>query len=585
VPAKLRSSEWFAGEDEWTVSTRSCLRSEGFSSEVFKNRPVIGVCNTWSELANCNAHLKPIAEAVKRGVWAAGGFPLEFPTISLGEPMMKPTTMMFRNLMAMDVEESIRANPLDGVVLLTSCDKTTPAAIMGASSVDLPTIVVTGGPQRAGHFRGKPVGSGTDLWKYWDERRKGNMSDEEWAEFENSIVRSGGHCGVMGTASTMSSIVEALGMGLPGCAAIPAVDSGRLVLAGYSGRRIVDMVKEDLKISKVMTPKAFANAIRVDMAIGGSTNAIIHFVAMAGRLGYHLPLTAFDEFSRTTPVLANIRPNGEYMMEDFFHAGGVQAVMKNLGELLHLDALTVTGKAIGESIKHASSHIPDVIRSRDNPIYAEGGTVALFGNLAPDGAIIKQSAASAHLLKHKGRAVVFASYAEYLDRYNDLNLDVTADDILVLQSTGPKGFPGMPEYGKLPLPLKLINQGVTDMVRISDARMSGTGFGTVVLHVSPESRAGGPLAVVRTGDQIELDVNRRSLELLISDDEMQARLKVWKAPKQHFTRGYGKLYEERVLQANEGCDFDFLVDSDKKEMIFSFGSADEQKQAEPVGRR
>jgi dihydroxy-acid dehydratase len=576
VAGKLRSAGWFGGEDEWTIASRACLRSEGFSSEVFKNRPVIGVCNTWSELANCNAHLKPIAEAVKRGVWAAGGFPLEFPTISLGEPLMKPTTMMFRNLMSMDVEESIRANPIDGVVLLTSCDKTTPAALMGASSVDLPTIVVTGGPQRAGHFRGKPVGSGTDLWKYWDERRKGKMSDEEWSEFENSIVRSGGHCGVMGTASTMSSIVEALGMGLPGCATIPAVDSGRLVLAEESGRRIVQMVKEDLNLSKIMTPQAFANAIRVDMAIGGSTNAIIHFVAMAGRLGYHLPLMAFDEFSRTTPVLANIRPNGQYMMEDFFYAGGVQAVMKNLGDLIHHDVLTVTGKPIGESIKKAAVHIPDVIRTCDNPIFSEGGTVVLFGNLAPDGAIIKQSAASGLLLKHRGRAVVFPSYADYLERYNDLNLDVRPNDILVLQGTGPKGFPGMPEYGKLPLPLKLINHGVTDMVRISDARMSGTGFGTVVLHVTPESRVGGPLAVVRTGDQIELDVERRNLELLISDDELKARLKAWKPPAAHFTRGYGKLYEEHVLQANEGCDFDFLVDKEKKLMNISFGSAQEK---------
>ena len=576
MSVKLRSSEWLGGDDEWSVASRSCLRSEGFSSEVFKNRPVIGICNTWSELANCNAHLKPIAEAVKRGVWAAGGFPLEFGTMSLGEPLMKPTTMMFRNLLAMDVEETIRANPIDGVVLLTSCDKTTPAAIMGAASVDVPTIVVTGGPQRAGHFRGKPVGSGTDLWKYWDERRSGKMSDKEWSEFENSIVRSGGHCGVMGTASTMSSIVEALGMGLPGCAAIPAVDSARLVLAEESGRRILQMVKEDLRISKVMTPKAFANAIRVDMAIGGSTNAIIHLVAMAGRLGYHLPLTAFDEFSRTTPVLANIRPNGTFMMEDFFYAGGVQAVMKNLGNLLHLDALAVTGRPIGEPLKQAAVHLPEVIRTRDNPIYPEGGTVALFGNLAPDGAIIKQSAASGILLKHRGRAVVFSSYAEYMARYNDMDLDVRPNDILVLQDTGPKGFPGMPEYGKLPLPLKLIKHGVTDMVRISDARMSGTGFGTVVLHVSPESRVGGPLAVVRTGDQIELDVPRRSLELLISDDELKSRLQAWKPPQQHYTRGYGKLYEERVLQAHEGCDFDFLVDKEKKEMIFSFGPVAEQ---------
>jgi L-arabonate dehydrase len=585
VSKKLRSSEWLGGEDEWSVAGRSCLRSEGFSSEVFKNRPVIGVCNTWSELANCNAHLKPLAEAVKRGVWAAGGFPLEFGTISLGEPLMKPTTMMFRNLLAMDVEETLRANPIDGVVLLTSCDKTTPASIMGAASVDIPTIVVTGGPQRAGHFRGKPVGSGTDLWKYWDERRSGKMSDKEWAEFENSIVRSGGHCGVMGTASTMSSIVEALGMGLPGCAAIPAVDSGRLVLAENSGRRIVQMVKEDLRISQIMTPMAFANAIRVDMAIGGSTNAIIHFVAMAGRLGYHLPLTAFDEFSRTTPVLANIRPNGEYMMEDFFHAGGVQGVMKNLSDLLHLDAITVTGKSIGEPLREAAVHLPDVIRPRDNPIYPEGGTVALFGNLAPDGAIIKQSAASTSLLKHRGRAVVFASYSDYMARYNDLDLDVNADDVLVLQGTGPEGYPGMPEYGKMPMPLKLINQGVQDMVRISDARMSGTGFGTVVLHVSPESRAGGPLAVVKTGDQIELDVARRSLELLVSDEELKSRLQAWKAPKRHYTRGYGKLYEEHVLQANQGCDFDFLVDDEKKEMVFSFGESAADRQPESVARR
>jgi L-arabonate dehydrase len=585
VTSKLRSAEWFGGEDEWSVASRSAIKSEGFGPQAFQNKPVIGICNSWSELANCNAHLRTVAEAVKRGVWAAGGFPLEFPTISLGEPLMKPTTMMFRNLMAMDVEESIRANPMDGVVLLSSCDKTIPAQIMGAIPCDLPTIVVTGGPQRAGHFRGRPVGSGTDLWKYWDERRSGRMSEREWCEFECNIVRSAGHCGVMGTASTMASIVEALGLGLPGCAAIPAVDSGRSSLAEESGSRIVEMVREDLLISKILSLKAFANAIRVDMAIGGSTNAIIHLVAMAGRLGYHLPLTAFDEFSRTTPVLANVRPNGQFMMEDFFHAGGVAGVMKNLGYLLQRDAITVSGKTMGETLETSAVHLPDVIRSRDNPIYSEGGTVALFGNLAPDGAIIKQSAASKHLLKHTGRAVVFSSYKEYMDRYNDVNLDVNADDILVLQGTGARGYPGMPEYGKLPMPLKLINQGVTDIVRISDARMSGTGFGTVVLHVAPESSVGGPLAVVRTGDLIELDVAQRKLNLLISDAELESRLSAWKAPKRHFTRGYGKLFENHVLQANEGCDFDFLVDEDKKQMDFSSLSWKTDKEAVPVGRK
>lgn len=491
------------------------MRSQGFGPEIFQSKPVIGICNSWSELVNCNAHLRQVADAVKRGVWAAGGFPLEFPTISLGEPFMKPTTMMFRNLMAMDVEETIRANPLDGVVLLCSCDKTIPAQLLGAISCDLPTIVVTGGPQRSGRFRGKPVGSGTDLWKYWDERRSGEMNDEQWCEFEGNIVRSAGHCGVMGTASTMASIVEAIGLSLPGCAATPAVASGRYVLAEASGARAVALVREDLRPSMILTPQTFANAIRVDMAIGGSTNAIIHLIAMAGRLGYELPLSAFDELSRTTPVLANVRPNGEYMMEDFFYAGGVSGVMKNLEDLLHLDAITVTGKTLDENLRSASVHLPDVIRSMESPIFPQGGTAVLFGNLAPNGAVIKQSAASKHLLRHKGRAVVFASYKEYLQHADDPELDVNPDDVLVLQDTGPKGFPGMPEYGKMPLPLKLIRQGVTDMVRISDARMSGTGFGTVVLHVAPESRSGGPLAVVRTGDWIELDVERRTLQLLI----------------------------------------------------------------------
>ncbi|PYV07517.1 MAG: dihydroxy-acid dehydratase, partial [Acidobacteria bacterium] len=504
------------------------------------NRPVIGIANSWSELNNCNSHLRQVAEAVKRGVLMAGGLPLEFPVISLGEVLMKPTAMMFRNLMSMDVEECIRANPLDGVVLLCGCDKTTPAMIMGAASADVPAVVVTGGPMLRGMWRDQELGSGTDVWKYWDLLRAGRISDEEWCEIESCISRSHGHCMVMGTASTMASVAEALGMTLPGCAAIPAPDSRRMALAEESGRRIVEMAREDLRPTKVLTREAFENAIRVDMAIGGSTNAIIHLVAMAGRVGIDLPLELFDAISRQTPFIANVRPSGKYLMEDFFYAGGIPAVMRELLTLLHRDALTVTGHSVEENVRSARVHKEDVILPLERALYPEGGTVVLRGNLAPNGAVLKQTAASPNLLRHAGRAVVDASR------------------VLVLKNAGPRGAPGMPEWGQLPIPAKLLRQGVTDMVRISDARMSGTSYGTVALHVDPESSLGGTLALVENGDTIELDVERRALNLAVPDEELARRRARWTPPEPHYGRGYGRLFLDHVTQAHEGCDFDFL---------------------------
>ncbi len=555
---RLRSQDWFGRKDEQGMIHRAWMRAEGFHEQVFQNKPVIGICNSWSELTNCNAHLRLVAEAVKRGVWQAGGFPLEFPTISLGEAVMRPSTMLYRNLMAMDVESSIRANPLDGVVLLCGCDKTTPAQLMGAASVNIPAIVVPGGPMLRGMWRGKEIGSGTDIWKYWDELRAGRISEEEWCEIEGSISRSAGHCMVMGTASTMTSLTEALGMTLTGCANIPAPDSRRYAFAEASGRRIVEMVYEDLKPSDIITQKAIENAITVDMAIGGSTNAIIHLIALAGRLGIKLPLSLFDEISRRTPFIANVRPSGKYLMEDFFYAGGIPAVMKEISSLLHLDAMTVTGKTIGENIRNARCYNSEVIRSMDNPLHREGGTVILYGNLAPHGAVIKQTAADPKLLKHRGRAVVFENYEEMRQRVDDPNLDVDETCVLVLKNAGPKGGPGMPEWGQLPIPSKLLRKGVEDMVRISDARMSGTSYGTVVLHISPESAVGGPLAIVQNGDLIELDIPNRKINLLVSDEEINRRLAAWKPPKPPYDRGYEKLYLDHVLQAHEGVDFDFL---------------------------
>jgi L-arabonate dehydrase len=556
--SKLRSREWFGERDLAGLTHRAYLRAEGFSSRVFDGKPVVGICNSWSELTTCNAHLRQVADAVKRGVWAAGGFPLEFPTISLGEVLMKPTTMLYRNLMAMDVEESIRAYPLDAVVLLCGCDKTTPAQLMGAASADVPALMVPGGPMLRGMWRGQALGSGTDTRRYWSEKRAGRLSDEEWCEIESCISRSAGHCMVMGTASTMTSLAEALGMTLSGSANIPAADSRRLAIAEESGRRAVEMARDDLRPSRVLTRQAFENAIRVNMAIGGSTNAVIHLVAIAGRLGIQLPLEKFDEISRSTPMIANIRPSGAFLMEDLFYAGGLPAVMKELGALLDLSALTVTGKSLGESFAGASCFNREVIKSLNQPLQPEGGTVILKGNLAPHGAVLKQSAASSQLLKHKGRALVFENRADLMARVADPKLDVNESRVLVLKNAGPKGGPGMPEWGDLPIPAKLLKAGVRDMVRLSDARMSGTSYGTVVLHVSPESAVGGPLAIVKNGDWIELDVHARRLELEISNAQLKKRLKGWCAPQPHYQRGYGKMFLEHILQAHEGCDFDFL---------------------------
>ncbi len=560
---KLRSQNWFNGVTLNSFVNRSWTGAQGFSRDVFGDRPVIGICNSWSELTNCNAHLRLVAEAVKRGVWEAGGLPLEFPTISLGEALMKPTTMLYRNLMAMDVEESIRANPVDGVVLLCGCDKTTPAQIMGAASANIPAIMVTGGPMLTGRWRDEEIGSGTDAFRFWDMVRSGRMTEEEFVEIESCMSRSAGHCMVMGTASTMTSLAEALGLTLTGCANIPAPDSRRMAIAQQSGRRIVEMVREDLRPSQILTRAALENAIRVDMAIGGSTNAVIHLVAIAGRLGIDLKLETFDEISRTTPFLANIKPSGKYMMEAMFYAGGIPALMHEIADLLHLDAMTVTGKTIGENIADAVIHNHDVIRPRFEPLHHEGGTVILHGNLAPDGAVLKQTAAASRLLQHRGRAVVFKSREDLLERIDDPDLDVDGDSVLVLQNGGPRGAPGMPEWGQLPIPRKLLDQGITDVVRISDARMSGTSYGTVVLHVAPEAAVGGPLAIVRDGDMIELDVARRELHLDLPEAEIQARLSGWQPPAPHYERGFGWLFLEHVLQANQGCDFDFLRAIDK----------------------
>jgi len=554
-----RSRKWFEGPEYYAFSRRAWLRSEGFGPDIFDGKPVIGICNSWSELNNCNAHLRQVAEAVKRGVWAAGGVPLEFPTISLGEMFMKPTAMLFRNLMAMDVEECIRANPLDGVVLLSGCDKTTPAQLMGAASAGLPAIMVTGGPMLAGEWRGRKLGSGTDGRKLFDQYRTGRITEEEWCEVEACIARTSGHCTVMGTASTMAGVAEALGMTLPGCAAIPAPDSRRMMIAEQSGRRIVDMVAEQLTPSRILTRDAFHNAITTLMALGGSTNAVVHLCAIAGRLGIDLPLEEFDRLSRRTPCIVNVKPSGEYVMEDLFHAGGVPAVMKEIEHLLKGDAITASGRTMQENLAAAVCGNRDVIRTAAAPLSAEGGISVLTGNLAPDGAVIKPTAASANLLQHRGLAIVFETRDEMMARIDDPDLPVDAGSVLVMKNCGPKGGPGFPEWGQIPLPRKLIDQGVTDVVRISDARMSGTSFGTVVLHISPESAIGGPLAIVRTGDEIILDYAGRRIDVALSDQQISARLKEFRPPPSHYARGYGKLFLDHVTQAHLGCDFDFLA--------------------------
>jgi dihydroxy-acid dehydratase len=558
VTRKLRSQEWWFGKDYYNFARRAWMRSEGFTADIFENRPVIGICNSWSELNNCNLHLKGVAEAVKRGVWRAGGFPLEFPTISLGEMLMKPTTMLYRNLMSMDVEESIRANPIDGVVLLCGCDKTTPAQIMGAASADVPAIVVTGGPMLSGQWRDRKLGAGTDGRKLFELFRTGRLTEEEWCEIEGGIARSAGHCTVMGTASTMAAVAEAMGMTLPGCAAIPAPDSRRLAIAEMSGQRIVAMVWEDLRPSKIMTREALENAITLDMAIGGSTNAVIHLLAIAGRLGIDLNLDEFDRISRRTPCIVNLKPSGQYLMEDFFEAGGVPAVMNEILSLLHAGAVTANGRTVGENVEGAPCWNRDVIRAASEPLSTEGGTVVLRGNLAPRGAVVKQTAATPRLLQHRGPAYVFEHHEQMREQIDWPDLPVSRDTVLVMKSCGPRGAPGFPEWGQIPMPRVLLDQGVEDMVRVSDARMSGTSFGTVVLHVAPESAAGGPLAAVKTGDEVELDTAGRRLTLHVAPEEIDRRLRSRSAALPHYERGYGWMFMQHVNQADEGCDFDFL---------------------------
>jgi L-arabonate dehydrase len=556
---RLRSRNWFGRMDLDGFAHRAWLKNEGFSDVMFDGRPVVGIANSWSELTNCNAHLRQVAEAVKRGVLSAGGFPLEFPTISLGEVLMKPTTMLFRNLMAMDVEECIRAYPLDSVVLLSGCDKTTPAMLMGAASADVPSIMVTGGPMLRGKWRQDELGSGTGLWRLWAELRAGRITEEDLCEAESCMARSPGHCMVMGTASTMASMAEALGMTLPGNAAIPAPDSRRLAMAEMAGRRAVEMAAAGgAKPSEILTARAFDNAIRTLMAIGGSTNAVIHLLAIAGRAGVPLDLKRFDELSRTTPFLVNLQPSGKYLMEDFFYAGGLPVVLKELLPLLHGGAPTVNGHSLADNVRDARCWNEDVIRPLGVPLASEGGLAILTGNLCPDGAVIKVSAASPHLMTHRGRAVVFKDHADLHQRIDDPSIAIDESSVLVLQHVGPKGAPGMPEWGAAPVPARLLQRGVKDMVRISDARMSGTSYGTVVLHVAPESAVGGPLALVRDGDEIELNVPARTLSLRVDEAELARRKAAWTPRPPHFTRGYGQLFLEHVLQANEGVDFDYL---------------------------
>lgn len=559
MSSSLRSARWFGPRDKVGFIHRSWMKNQGLPDHVFDGRPVIGICNTWSELTPCNAHFRTIAERVRRGVYEAGGFPVEFPVMSLGEPLMRPTTMLFRNLVSMDVEETIRANPLDGVILLVGCDKTTPALLMGAASCDLPTLAISGGPMLNGRFRGRNIGSGTDVYKFSDEVRAGTMSEEEFLEAESCMNRSTGHCMTMGTASTMASVVEALGLGMPGNAAIPAADARRMKLAHEAGVRVVEMVREDLRMSRVVTREALENAIRVVGAVGGSTNSVVHLLAIAGRLGVDLSLQDWDELGCDVPCIVNLMPSGKYLMEDFYYAGGLPAVIRELGDLIHRDARTVNGRTIGENTAGAPCHDRDVIRTLDAPLTPTGGLAVLRGNLCPDGAIIKPSAASPGLMRHRGRAVVFENIEDLHERIDDPDLDVEADDVLVLKNCGPKGYPGMAEVGNMPLPSKLLQRGVTDMVRISDARMSGTAFGTVVLHTAPEAAAGGTLALVQNGDMIALDVGQRSLELEVPEDELVRRRARWSPPEPAMDRGYCRLYVDHVLQADRGVDFDFLV--------------------------
>jgi len=556
---QLRSARWMGAKDLRSFGHRSRTKQMGFSAEDYAGKPVIAILNTWSEMNPCHYHFRERAAEVKRGVWQAGGFPVEMPAISLGEPFMKPSTMLYRNLLAMETEELLRANPIDGVVLLGGCDKTVPALIMGALSMNLPAIFVPAGPMLRGNWHNQPLGSGSDVWKYWAELRAGNIDEEDWRGIEDGIARSFGTCMTMGTASTMAAVTEALGLTLPGASSIPAADSSHPRLASASGRRIVEMVWEDLKPRDVATASAFDNAIATLMALSGSTNGVIHLTAMAGRAGVDLSLDRFDEISRRTPVLANIRPAGKYLMEDFYYAGGLRALLRQLGTGLDTECPTVNGKSLGANIARGEVYNDDVIRSSNNALTGAGGLAVLRGNLAPDGAVIKPPAMEPSLQKHRGPAVVFRDYNDMSARIDDPDLEVSADSVLVLQNGGPQGGPGMPEWGQLPIPKKLLAQGVRDMVRISDARMSGTSYGACVLHVSPEAFVGGPLALVKTGDTIELDVPGRRLNLAVAEEELKRRRAQWTPAKPHYPRGYGALYTQHIAQAHLGCDFDFLA--------------------------
>ena len=557
---ELRSAAWFGGNDRDGFIHRSWMRNQGFPSHLFE-KPVIGICNTWSELTPCNAHFRKIAEHVKRGIYEAGGFPLEFPVFSCGETNLRPTAMLFRNLASMDVEEAIRGNPIDGVVLLMGCDKTTPSLLMGAASCDLPTIGVSGGPMLNGKYQAKDVGSGTDVWTFIDEVRGGRMTLNQFMDAEASMARSAGHCMTMGTASTMASMVESIGISLTGNAAIPAVDSRRYVLAHMSGQRIVEMVKEDLCMSTILTRSAFENVVRVNGAIGGSTNAVIHLIALAGRIGIDFSLDDWDRCGKDVPTLVDLMPSGRFLMEDFYYAGGIPAVIRELGGLglINRDALTVNSKTIWENCENADCWNREVVRTPDNPVREQGGIVVLRGNLAEGGAIIKPSAATPELMQHRGRAVVFEDIEELKSRIDHPDLEIDETSVMVLKNCGPKGYPGMAEVGNMPLPAKILKKGITDMLRISDARMSGTAYGTVVLHVSPEAAAGGTLALVKNGDFIELDVPARRLHLDVSDEELALRRESWEPPKQTRKGGYQQLYVDHVMQADQGADLDFLV--------------------------
>ena len=558
-PEQLRSHRWYGVRDLRSFGHRSRTAQMGYERAEYAGKPVIAIVNTWSDINPCHTHFRQRAEEVKRGVWQAGGFPVEMPAMSLSEPMQKPSTMMYRNFLAMECEELLRSYPADGAVLMAGCDKTTPALVMGATSMNLPAIYVPAGPMLKGHWREETLGSGSDTWKYWAELRAGNLSERDWQEIEDGIARSPGTCMTMGTAATMMAIGEALGLALPGASSIPAPDSNHSKMAAAAGRRIVEMVWEDLKPRDILSSHSFDNAIVALMAMGGSTNALIHLVAMAGRAGVKLPLERFNEFSSRTPLLANVRPSGDkYLMEDFYYAGGLRALLSELKDLLVLDARTVNGRTLGENLQGAKIFDTDVIRPRSNPLKSSGGLVVLRGSLAPGGAVIKAAAATPKLLRHVGKAVVFEDYNDMAARIDSEDLDVDPSCVLVLRNAGPLGGPGMPEWGMLPVPKKLLKQGVRDMVRISDARMSGTSYGTCVLHVAPESFVGGPLALVRNGDPIELDVEKRELNLKVSEEELRKRKAAWRQPLKKFERSYGAIFAQHVKQADEGCDFDFL---------------------------